>query len=140
MHDVAGLLAARVARLAAEYGDGAGVDPGGSWRPPWLPAPTALGLSDPVAAWAIRQDRLVCERVHALVDQVAADPPAWARTIVARPDTGPERAKWERDVAVVAAYRDQHGIPDHVAQPIIPPSQGNAGLAVRQLVAEAATE
>ena len=131
VHDVAGLLAARVARLGAEYGDGAGVDPGGSWRPPWLPAPTALGLSDPVAAWAIRQDQLVCQRVHALVEQVAADPPAWARTIVGRPDTGPERAAWERDVAVVAAYRDQHGIPDHVAQPVIPPNQGNAVLAVR---------
>ena len=91
-----------------------------------------LGLSDPVAAWAIRQDRLVCQRVHALVEQVAADPPAWARTIVGRPDTGPERAAWERDVAVVAAYRDQHGIPDHVAQPVIPPNQGNAVLAVRR--------
>ena len=36
------------------------------------------------------------------------------------------------DVAVVAAYRDQHGIPDHVAQPIIPPNEGNAVLAVRR--------
>ena len=45
VHDVAGLLAARVARLAVEYGDGAELGPAalGSWRPPWLPAPAALG-------------------------------------------------------------------------------------------------
>ena len=62
----------------------------------------------------MRQDRLVTDRVAALVQRVAAQPPGWADGIPARPEPGPARDRWERDVAVVAAYRDQARIPDDV--------------------------
>ena len=81
-------------------------------RIPWLPTPSAGLAADPVGGWVIEQDRLVHTRVAALVDQVAATPPRWAHGIPARPEQGPARARWEADVALVAAYSDQHRIPD----------------------------
>ncbi len=86
------------------------------FRPPWLPPPPSLPppTADPIAVWAVGQDRLVTDRVEALVGRVATEPPSWASGIPARPEPGPARDRWERDVGVVAAYRDQHRIPDDV--------------------------
>ena len=83
-------------------------------RPPWLPSPPAALAADPVGRWAIRQDALVRERVQTLTDQVAAHPPAWASRMRGVPTDPAERARWERDVAAVAAYRDQHRVPDQL--------------------------
>jgi hypothetical protein len=60
----------------------------------------------------IQQDRLIAGRVRALVEQVAADPPAWAAGIRPRLESGAERDRWEADVGVVVAYRDQFRITD----------------------------
>jgi len=109
VRDPATVLAWRVANL----------DPNGApavgerFRPPWLPPPPTLS-EDPVGTWAVGQDRLVTDRVEALVGRVAAEPPPWAHGIPARPEPGAGRERWERDLGVVAAYRDQHRIPDDV--------------------------
>jgi len=109
VRDPAAVLAWRVTNL-----DPDGAPPEGErFRPPWLPPPPALS-ADPIAVWAIGQDRLVTDRVEALVGRVAADPPPWAHGIPARPEPGPGRERWERDVGVVAAYSDQHRVPDDV--------------------------
>ena len=72
---------------------------------------------DPVGRWAARQDQLITGRVRALVEQVAADPPIWAAGMRPRPRPGDERARWETDIAVVVAYRDQFQVTD-AADPI----------------------
>ena len=110
---VAAVLARRVARLGAEDSDQSAADRM-PFRPPWLDPPPTRQVTGPVAAWAVRQDEQIVSRVRDLVDAVAVDPPGWAATMAPRPSHGPHRDRWERDVAVVAAYRDQHGIRDDV--------------------------
>src|ERR1019366_1472305 len=72
---------------------------------------------DPVGRWAARQDQLITGRVRALVEQVAADPPTWAAGMRARPRPGDECSRWEADIAVVVAYRDQFQVTD-AADPV----------------------
>jgi hypothetical protein len=123
VEDPAAVLAWRVARLA--YGDehderGGSAAAGGApnaFRPPWLPAPSRVMAKSDVGQWGIQQDRLITDRVGALVEQVAVDPPTWAAGIRPRPEPGAERDLWEADVGVVVAYRDQFRIPDD-ADPI----------------------
>jgi conjugative relaxase-like TrwC/TraI family protein len=109
--DPAAVLAWRVPRLVdgdAEYGDGAR----NVFHPPWLPGPSRVMGDSPVGRWGIQQDRLIAGRVGALVEQVAADPPTWAAGIRPRPEPGAGRDRWEADVGVVVAYRDQFRITD----------------------------
>ncbi len=127
VRDPAAVLAWRVANL----------DPNGApavgerFRPPWLPPPPTLSVDsvDSVGMWAAGQDRLVTDRVWALVERVAAEPPPWAHGIPARPEHGAGRERWERDLGVVAAYRDQHRIPDDVDPWTPAPAAGRATVA-----------
>jgi len=124
VRDPAAVLAWRVANL-----DPNGAPPAGErFRPPWLPPPPTLSV-DSVGMWAAGQDRLVTDRVEALVERVAAEPPPWAHGIPARPEPGPARERWERDLGVVAAYRDQHRIPDDVDPWAAAPAAGHASEA-----------
>ncbi len=124
VRDPAAVLAWRVANI-----DPNGAPPVGErFRPPWLPSPPTLSV-DSVGMWAVGQDRLVTDRVEALVDKVAAEPPPWARGIPARPKPGPARKRWERDLGVVAAYRDQLRIPDDVDPWTATPAPGRASEA-----------
>jgi hypothetical protein len=66
----------------------------------------------PVGRWGIQQDRLNAARVRAMVEQVAAAPPTWADGIRSRPEPGAGRDRWEADVGVIVAYRDQFRITD----------------------------
>jgi len=104
--DPAAALAWRVPRLVggdAEYGDGAR----NVFHLPWLPDLSRVMTGSPVGRWGIQQDRLIAARVGALVEQVAADPPTWAAGIQPRPEPGAGRDRWDADVGVVVAYRDQ---------------------------------
>ena len=83
-------------------------------RPPWVPPPPAGLAADAIGAWAMEQDRLIGSRVSALVNQVATTPLGWANGIPPRPQEPAARTRWDADVATVAAYRDQHRIPDDV--------------------------
>ncbi len=126
VRDPAAVLAWRVANL-----DPAAVPLAGErFRPPWLPPPPTLSM-DSVGMWAVGQDWLVTDRVEALVERVAAEPPPWAHRIPARPETGPGRERWERDLGVVAAYRDQLRIPDDVDPWPGAPAAGRATEAER---------
>ena len=109
--DPAAVLAWRVPRLASDDA-GRGQGPGDPFRPPWLPSPSGAMAKGPVGRWGIQQDRLIAGRVGALVEQVAADPPTWAAGIRPRPEPAAERDRWEADVGVVVAYRDQFRITD----------------------------
>ena len=127
VRDPAAVLAWRVANL----------DPNGApavgerFRPPWLPPPPTLSVDpvDSVGMWAVGQDRLVTDRVEALVERAAAEPPPWAHGIPARPEHGAGRERWERDLGVVAAYRDQHRIPDDVDPWAAAPAAGRTAEA-----------
>jgi conjugative relaxase-like TrwC/TraI family protein len=116
VQDVAAVLAWRVIRLGDDEGPGEnGVGSNhdrARFRPPWLmPPPTGLA-PDPVGVWAIHQDRLVTARVESLVEQLATNAPEWAHGIRPRPEPSSARDAWERDAALVVAYRDQHRLPD----------------------------
>ncbi len=109
VRDPAAVLAWRVANLTT---DGAPETAVGRFRPPWLLPPPPGLATGPIAAWTAQQDALVTDRVRALVERVASQPPRWADGIPARPQGGPERDRWETDMAVVVAYRDQLRVPD----------------------------
>ena len=113
-HDPAAVLAWRVWRL-----DEPATVPGQvpSSYPPWLPAPPPALAPGPVGDWVQHQHRLITARVAALVEQVAVNPPPWAAGLSPRPEGGPARGRWEADVGVVAAYRDQYRIPDDAELP-----------------------
>ena len=103
--------AAESANLAAAAGlpDICGAS---AFRPPWLPAPTRAMAEEPLGQWGIQQDRLITSRVKALVEQVEAGPPSWTAGMRPRPELGAGRDRWEADVGVVVAYRDQFRIID----------------------------
>jgi len=111
VRDPATVLAWRVANLTTDGAPETAVE---RFRPPWLLPPPPGLATDPIAGWAAQQDTLVTDRVRALVERVASQPPRWADRIPARPQAGPERDRWERDMAVVVAYRDQLRVPDDV--------------------------
>lgn len=124
VRDPAAVLAWRIANL-----DPNGAPPVGErFRPPWLPPPPTLSV-DSVGTWAAGQDRLVTDRVEALVERAAAEPSPWAYGIPARPEPGPARERWERDLGVVAAYRDQLRIPDDVDPWAAAPAAGRTAEA-----------
>jgi len=111
VRDPAAVLAWRVTNLDVDGAPPSAVD---RFRPAWLLPPPPGLTTDPIRAWASRQDRLVTGRVAALVERVAEQPPRWADGIPSRPEGGPPRDRWESDVGLVAAYRDQLRIPDDV--------------------------
>ena len=111
VEDPAAVLAWRVSRLVDDN-----ADPGDRtrdvFRPPWLPSPSGAMSEGPVGRWGILQEQLIAGRVRALVEQVAGDPPPWVAGIRPPPEPGGERDRWEADVGVVVAYRDQFRIMD----------------------------
>jgi hypothetical protein len=109
--DPAAVLAWRVPRLVADN-PGCGAGAGDPFRPPWLPAPSGVMAEGPAGRWGIEQDRLIASRVQALVEQVAVNPPPWAAGMRPRPEPGAERDRWEADVGMVVAYRDQFRVTD----------------------------
>jgi len=127
VRDPAAVLAWRVTTLDAV--DGAPPSAVDRFRPPWLLPPPPRLTTDPIRAWANRQDRLVTGRVAALVERAAEQPPRWADGIPARPEGGPPRDRWERDVGLVAAYRDQLRIPDDVDGCEVPARAGGGSEA-----------
>jgi hypothetical protein len=116
VQDPAAALAWRIPRLVDVEADGHD-EAQHPWRPPWLPTPPQAMAQDPVGRWAARQDQLITGRVRALVEQVAADPPTWAAGMRPRPRPGDECSRWEADIAVVVAYRDQFQVTD-AADPV----------------------
>ncbi|GLY33438.1 hypothetical protein Kisp02_68030 [Kineosporia sp. NBRC 101731] len=74
--------------------------------PPWTPA---IPANDAYARAAADQLRA---RVAQLTDHAIATQPAWLQTLGTTPADPAQRDTWIQNVAVVAAFRDQHQITD----------------------------
>ncbi|MGH3266553.1 MAG: hypothetical protein ACRDNS_31700, partial [Trebonia sp.] len=58
-------------------------------------------------------ESLMVTRVETLTQQAVASPPRWLRFLGPSPTDPRRRANWTRAVALIAAYRDRHNIPEH---------------------------
>lgn len=90
--------------------------------PPWLAAPASSPDMDPVhRAYLNASADLIAARHTALGEQVFAERPAWSQDLGRTPEDPTARAAWQQQLAVIAAYRDQHQITDdNPAQPAGP--------------------
>ncbi|MCD5316139.1 MobF family relaxase [Kineosporia babensis] len=83
--------------------------------PPWTPT---ARTSDPYIHEAAEQIRA---RFHQLAEHTLSAHPEWLTTLGTPPDDLIQRSTWLNQVAVVAAFRDQHQIPDDdLARPLGP--------------------
>jgi hypothetical protein len=109
--------------------------------PPWLTA-TATPATMPAdhADYLKASAELIADRFRTLGEQTTATRPNWTAALGQSPDDPIARARWQHQIAVIAAYRDQYGItdnnPDTPAGPYI--EAGRAGHGAWWHAAEAA--
>jgi conjugative relaxase-like TrwC/TraI family protein len=100
---------------------------------PWVPAPRNVtadsSTSAPMAAYLSDAAALITSRAKALADDAVRLRQPWATALGPRPDEPSRAAEWQRNVQVVAAYRDQYKVttddPRQVLGPYAEP--GRAG-------------
>ncbi|MFF1785619.1 MobF family relaxase [Kitasatospora sp. NPDC058243] len=64
---------------------------------------------------------LIANRVSVLADRTVENRPEWSRTLGEAPTDPTQRAQWQQQLALVAAYRDQYKVTDdNAAQPAGP--------------------
>jgi hypothetical protein len=106
-HSVALVLAYRIEQLTA-------ATPSDLARPITVkPKPYSQQLSatttSPDSADALRQVAELCDnRIRALAQQAAAEPPPWAGALGSPPIEAAQREQWLRRAAAVVAYRDHY--------------------------------
>jgi conjugative relaxase-like TrwC/TraI family protein len=100
----------------------------GASLPPWVTAPAQTADGNPVhRAYLTAAADLIGERACALAERAITDRPAWTRTLGDAPQDPAVRADWQRQIGVIAAYRDQYKVtdndPGHPAGPYIEPGR-----------------
>lgn len=103
---------------------------GVSHLPPWITAPTQAAITEPRHGDYLKASAdLIADRFTTLGEQTADNRPIWSTDLGQAPEDPAGRAVWQRQLAVIAAYRDQYGIGDdnrsHPAGPYI--ETGRAG-------------
>ncbi len=78
---------------------------------PWLPkVPDSLQAE--LHDWTLRRAEAITDRSNELAGIVAAEQPAWAASLGARPAERASARDWERAAALAAAYREQFAVTD----------------------------
>lgn len=67
---------------------------------------------------------LITERARDLGDQAASERPAWTALLGLEPLGEASAGRWQRDLALIAAYRDQHQVQDSDSLQILGPWAG----------------
>ena len=81
--------------------------------PAWITAPTRAAITEPRHGDYLKASAgLIADRFTALGEQTATARPAWSADLGQAPEDPAARALWQRQLAVIAAYRDQYGIAD----------------------------
>ena len=81
--------------------------------PPWLTTHSIVpAMCADHADYLKASTELVADRLKALGEQTAATRPRWTATLGQAPDNPTFRERWQHQLAIIAAYRDQYGITD----------------------------
>ncbi|WP_405018078.1 relaxase domain-containing protein [Kitasatospora sp. NBC_00070] len=109
--------------------------------PAWISAVPASTTANPRHHdYLTESTALIASRLSALADRTAEHRPEWSRTLGEAPIDPTLRAQWQKQLAVVAAYRDQFKVTDDTAaQPAGPYiEEGRTGHHAYWQAAEAA--
>jgi hypothetical protein len=123
---VSEVLAWRIGRhLAAQSADGsADATPSTavSRLLPWVAGPPIFATDAPPLARYLREaSDLISARVGELTDTAVRHRPAWMNLLGQAPDNPAQAQEWLRDVAVIAAYRDQFNVADEDPRQVLGP-------------------
>ncbi|NUR03819.1 MAG: relaxase domain-containing protein [Streptomyces sp.] len=81
--------------------------------PPWITTPTRAAVTGPRHGDYLRASAdLIADRFTALGEQTADNRPAWSADLGAAPQDPAARSAWQRQLAIIAAYRDHYNISD----------------------------
>lgn len=83
--------------------------------PRWITPFNAEVGAPEVRAWLHGQQNLMRDRITYLVDQVAADAPAWAAPFGPVPTDPSQVQQWRESMGRIVAYREAFGVPDSEA-------------------------
>ncbi|MER7919050.1 MULTISPECIES: AAA family ATPase [unclassified Streptomyces] len=109
--------------------------------PAWIsPVPRSTAANPRHHEYLSESAALIAKRVSVLGDRTVENRPDWSRTLGEAPTDPALRAQWEKQLAVVAAYRDQYRVTDDTAaQPAGPYiEEGRTGHHAYWQAAEAA--
>lgn len=107
VRDVAAYITEHAQHAVRARRDQRGVPP---WIPP-VPDEDAPGTG-PYRQYLLDCDAEIRNRVAHLAADAAAHRPAWTTAFGDAPDDAEQRARWARNLGIVAAYRDQHRVTD----------------------------
>lgn len=107
VRDVAAHVTEHAQHAAKARRDQRGVPP---WTPP-VPDEDAPGTA-PYRQYLVDCDAEIRNRMAHLAAEAAAHRPAWTTAFGDPPDDAEQRARWFRNLGIVAAYRDQHRVTD----------------------------
>ncbi|ROR44762.1 MobF family relaxase [Kitasatospora cineracea] len=90
--------------------------------PAWIsPVPLSIAANPRHHDYLSESTTLIANRVSVLGDRTVENRPEWSRTLGEAPTDPTLRTQWEKQLAVVAAYRDQYRVTDdNAAQPAGP--------------------
>jgi hypothetical protein len=141
--NVSEVLAWRIGRrLAAQAADGlADATTSGevSRLLPWVAGPPVFATDAPPLARYLREaSDLIASRVSELADTAVRHRPAWMNLLGHAPDDPAQAQEWLRDVAVIAAYREQFNVADEDPRQVLGPcpEPGHAGYVAHRHAAE----
>jgi hypothetical protein len=81
--------------------------------PPWITAPTPATIAETRHGEHLRASvELIADRFTALGEQTATIRPAWSADLGQTPEDPAARRVWQRQLAVIAAYRDHYNVVD----------------------------
>ncbi|ROR37195.1 MobF family relaxase [Kitasatospora cineracea] len=84
--------------------------------PAWIsPVPHSTAAEPRRHEYLTESTALIAGRVSALGDRAVENRPEWSRTLGEAPTDPAQRARWQQQLAVVAAYRDQYRVTDDTA-------------------------
>ncbi|MFJ6616201.1 MobF family relaxase [Kitasatospora sp. NPDC091335] len=90
--------------------------------PAWISAVPRSTMANPLHhAYLTDSAALIANRLSVLADRTVENRPEWSRTLGEAPTDPTQRAQWQQQLALVAAYRDQFKVTDdNATQPAGP--------------------
>lgn len=95
----------------------------GSLLPRWLTVvhSTSQATDEDMPTYLRDLERSIADRVETLVERATIEQPAWLRTLGSEPSEPDAAARWRRNAAVAAAYREQFVVDDDDPRQVLGP-------------------
>jgi conjugative relaxase-like TrwC/TraI family protein len=107
------LTAAITEQVSVQIEDGQRcTHPADSPLPPWLTVVNSAGqaIDEDMPSYLREQEHGIGNRIERLVERAITEQPAWLRVLGSDPEEPDAAVLWRRNVAIVAAYREQFAV------------------------------